>query len=476
MRKVLAAGAAIVALGVAAAALGRHGNALMSVKAARPTPSATPIFSSPRHAAKDTQDDAVAAFEEEREEFSTGSGLGDAAAQESETPAPAEAAAPFGAPAPQPSAGGRGFEGAPGGAVSGPELDALRELARSQAAAEQQSLGFAGGPPAATPAPVVSLAAATVTATPTPQETPLPLVGGQARGFTMLYLMHPHARTTVERQVDTLLRANIRELYLGVLVDGTFGSDFGYLGSVVERLASAQHPLTLVLYLSNGPTMRRHDGSIDAGFDLIAPEDFRAFIRWNQQIRSQFQQIAGHAKAVFDLNKQLNQNGRNIAIVQLEDNLEHDSYKAARDLAAAVLGDGVELYRNPCLGCYAGNDNDTLGDGIESHSIDSLSELSGPIGFTFDGNGYYVVPNEGSVGNTVEPDRMVSLLSQAEGSQLSYVGLWRAQRQGIYGGDLPPPDQRVYEVPTPEMSDLEVQFLRAGLPETASEQLSPPGQ
>ena len=56
---------------------------------------------------------------------------------------------------------------------------------------------------------------------------------------------------------------------------------------------------------------------------------------------------------------------------------------------------------------------------------------------------------------------MKSLLSASvQGPQ--YFGLWRAQRQGLYG-QVVHPDQRVYEVPTEEQKQVEIELLRTGL-------------
>ena len=59
---------------------------------------------------------------------------------------------------------------------------------------------------------------------------------GQCRGYAALYLMHPNARPAVEEQVRILKEANVREVYLGVLTDGTFGLDYDYLNEVIHSL------------------------------------------------------------------------------------------------------------------------------------------------------------------------------------------------------------------------------------------------
>jgi hypothetical protein len=125
------------------------------------------------------------------------------------------------------------------------------------------------------------------TTTPTAsEEKPLSLVGGQARGFTMMYLMHPKARQTVDVQVETLIKANVRDQYLAILIDGTFSLDFNYANSIIRKLSRPGHNLTLVIYLTNGSSMRRFEqGAVAAGFNLINPTDFRLLIVFDAKIR-----------------------------------------------------------------------------------------------------------------------------------------------------------------------------------------------
>ena len=307
-------------------------------------------------------------------------------------------------------------------------------------------------------------------ATATPAVTVLPRVQGQARGYAMLYLMQPEARAAVEREIETMLQSQVSQLYLGALVDGTFGEDIAYLESVVRRLNTEGRSLNLALYFTNGATQRKwQETPIDAPFVKMAPEEFRAAIRYDKAVRQEFKVIARRALPVFQLNRSLNPQNRNAAIVMLEDNLNVDAYIAMRDLAREELGDVASFIRNPCM-CDetdnvedGGSDGNTDGDPIEIHDPRSLSDLIPGDAVTLDGLGFSF-PWEGP-SNTLSVDELTPLLSASRDVGVQYFGLWRAGRQGLGGGDTQStlPRNRHYEVQTDQEREVEVELLRSGL-------------
>lgn len=299
--------------------------------------------------------------------------------------------------------------------------------------------------------------------TPTPEPLAHPRYTGQARGYAMLYMMHPAARAAVERELQTLIDADVREVYLGILTDGTFGKDFDYVARVLRRLHAERRIVTLGLYLTNGATMRSHDTTpITAAFNQIDPFEFRSLIRWDPATRERFSAMVREVRPLFELNAALHPENRNIAVVMLEDNLQADSYAAMRALAAAVLGDLVEFVRNPCPGCLKGNDMESLGDGLELHNAGEMWRLAPGDGFTLDGTGHYF-PWESPAGQALSYDQTLQLARAAYDIALSYFGLWRAPRQGLTSSAGVHPDLRSYEVPTAEQTQLEVRILQEGL-------------
>ncbi|MGI6525457.1 MAG: hypothetical protein ACOX2O_09265 [Bdellovibrionota bacterium] len=300
--------------------------------------------------------------------------------------------------------------------------------------------------------------------TPTPKDEAAPLYTGQARGYAMLYLMQPNARRTVAAELQTLLDSGIREIFLGVLADGTFGKDFEYLKRVLQIFSERGRIITLALYLSNGSTMRKHDRTtIDAGFNMVSPRDFRSLIRYDSETRNKFAEMVKEVKPVFDFNTSLNARNKNIAIVMLEDNLDVVSYLAMRSIAETHLDKNVQFVRNPCPNCYAGNDAEGAGDPIELHHSDDIGALSKGDGLTLDGQSYYF-PWENGAGLSVDDVKLLQKTAYSRG--LNYFALWRFQRQGIYAQGIPiHPNDRNYEIPTTDQIEIEKEILRDGLNE-----------
>lgn len=296
--------------------------------------------------------------------------------------------------------------------------------------------------------------------TATPQPT-VERVGGQSRGYVMLPLMLPRARSAMERQISILLASEVQDVYLSVLIDGTFSQDFDYLNNVIQRLNADGRHLTLALYLASGPTMRRWDTTlIRTAFSQIHPLGFRYQIEYDDQIRDEVRQLSERARAAFLLNRSIHPANRNIIIPMLEDNLDRQSYSVMRSLVRSVVGDSAELFRNPCPGCFEGNDADPQGDGLEIHDPAAFSVLNSRGGFTLDGSAV-VYPGE-SAPNAVSVENIKQLLDQSLSQNVGYFGLWRAPRQGG-GNQLIHPEDRFYEFATPEQETIEIELLRHGL-------------
>jgi len=314
--------------------------------------------------------------------------------------------------------------------------------------------------------------------TPLPLDTPVrtptnlrPWAGGQARGYTMLYAMQPEARPVVETNVNALLSAQIREPYIGVLIDGTFGRDFGYLKQIIARLSADERALTVVLYLSNGPHMRK-GGDVPSGalFARIDPLEFRARIRREAQLQNQFEAVAVQAKDIFTYNASLNPANSNVAVVMLEDNLEVASYRAMRDLAAKHLTGVADFVRNPCVGCFAGNDDALLGSSREEHDLSRFGLLREGDGYSFDGVGFRYPNTSGGIGASAA--QVESLMSKAINQRLRYVGLWRHAWQGVEESatSFSQVSTRNYVLSSAEEVEFEIEALRMGLLEETAEE------
>jgi hypothetical protein len=338
-------------------------------------------------------------------------------------------------------------------------IAALREL-QNQPGGQGSLLGGIKDSKPSSPTQSRPPPTATINLTPT-ATPPLPRVGGMPTGYTMLYFMHPRSRLTVERQLEAMERANLNEVYLGAMVDGTFGLDFGYLDAVIRRLNTDDRIVTLVLYFSNGSAMRDYDKTNSpVAFNLAPPDIFRLLIQFDPGTREKFQQMVSRAIPAYELNAALNPRNTNLAIVMLEDNLDQDSYRSMRELAASVLHGRAEIIRNACPGCATGNDPNPLGDAIESHDPRAIPSLTIRDGYSMDGTGYEL-PGD-PPGQQLSINSVHELKSLAISEQIRYFGLWRKQRQGL-GSTLIDPSDRTYEVPTDQQFQIEVDLLRWGL-------------
>lgn len=300
------------------------------------------------------------------------------------------------------------------------------------------------------------------------QNTPAPdgersRVSGQARGYSALYLMHPSARATVERQMETLLKSELADIFLGVLADGTFSWDAGYFSFVLRRLAQGDRSLTLEVYLTNGSAMRQFKNTaVDAPFAQIEPREFRSLIRFDGSLRSEFQRLVRRVIPLLDLNLRLNSRNKNYVVVMLEDNLDRDSYQAMRGLAQELIGTRATFLRNPCPGCYEGNDIESLGDGLELHRLQDFARLSVRDGYSLDGIGYSYPEDAADERPTLS--EVIDLARIAYERNLRFFALWRHEWQGVRSGtSLLHPDERSYQVPTEEQALHDIEVLRHGL-------------
>ncbi len=344
-----------------------------------------------------------------------------------------------------------------------PELEALEELSRLSGS-ERGRTSLIGGARVRRDSGSPSELEGEETTTSDEEEDDeiLPRVGGQARGFTILALMHPDARESVEKQIEIMIRSQVRNLYIGFLVDGTFSTDFEYASTVVQRLSSDGRSLMLQLYFLNGPTMRRFETTpIEAPFTSMDPLLFRAILMADPAaLRTEIRRIIEAAKPLFVQNRYAGPENQNLACVMLEDNLDVASYRVLRSMISSSLGDLATFVRNPCPGCYKGNDEDPDGDILETHAPERLAQLRAGDGLTFDGSGYSY-PGE-SDGGTLSIDEVKRYLEQAASRKIRYVGLWRADRQGL-GDQSMHPDERVYAVPTEAQAEYDIEVLRTGL-------------
>jgi hypothetical protein len=282
--------------------------------------------------------------------------------------------------------------------------------------------------------------------------------------------MHPRARQTTEAQIQNLIDANIKQVYLSVLVDGTFGKDHSYLQSVLQRLHDAGKEITLVQYLVSGPTMRTKGTPIRTYFSQRDPIDFRTIDLYDPETQQEIVKVALEAKASFDKNNTLNPNNISIVSVMLEDNLESVSYRMMRNIASQAIGNSALFLRSACPSVpNMYNDEESWGDPLELHKVEEFDRLQTGDAYTLDGVEvtYPGDPNSGDI--DAEEVRQMIQTSYTKGLRL--FGLWRKNRQGIGDqGVKIHPDNRNFAVPTSAELELERSLLREGLTPITDEQ------
>lgn len=346
-----------------------------------------------------------------------------------------------------------------------PAVDALREAIGDDPTAppnrtgELEAVGIAREAPVVTPTPVEEVDSKK-------EDNDLSVkVGGQARGFTLLPLLNPRARASIDAQVETLRRANLDEMYLGVLTDETFAQKFDntYFASILKKLSAPDRSVILELYLTNGPTMREWNKTpINASFNKMDPADFREQIQSDDWVRRKYALLVGRVKEIVSLHRSLSPRNKILVSVMLEDNLDDASYRAARKITVEELGGGIQFIRNPCSCGYPGTNDDPLGDRLELHELSHLSRLRAGDGYTLDGVGYSYGSTDELSKLTVEGVR--NALERSRGQGLSFFSLWRASRQGLYRpGVREHPSKRNFEVPSEEEMKIDISLLRHGL-------------
>jgi|GEM_PF-1357310 len=302
------------------------------------------------------------------------------------------------------------------------------------------------------------------------QQSLLVIPNGHARGYSMLYAMRPEARAVVESEMEILLASRIKQIHLGILTDGTFGWDPDYVQMLIRRAAEEGRSLSLTLYVSNGSTQRiLEESEIRESFPQLSPESFREAIQFDPLVRAQYIELVRRLIPIFILNRDLNSSSKNFIVPMLEDNLTASAFQAIKELTEREVGSLATIVRNPCIGCYPGNDFSRLGVPLELHGMENVNLLRPGDAFSLDGTGYRSADDAQALPSAVSTGAVEELLGLAQRLPLRYFGLWRADRQGIVPseGDRAPkhPRERDYVPPSDTLREVEKAFFRYGLEE-----------
>lgn len=286
-------------------------------------------------------------------------------------------------------------------------------------------------------------------------------VEGAPRGLSCLHCGHPRAREQALRLVEVLSQSCRRNLALTMLVDDSFSDDRDFLGELVRVSSARGSRLHLYLYLANGPWQRSYKSTPNKGIGSdMSPEEFRQRIKSDAALRNF---VVERVNWAMPLVSYAQTQGAQVYIMpMLEDNLDRDSARALESLVLEAIPGNlyVALGRNPCPGCYAGND-DSVPEGLflDQHIHSPSEPVRAPGGLITNDGADAAFPHEAAPRGVLSFEAVLGIARRAAETNNTFV-LWRKVYQGLgEGGVKVDPDYRTYVMPTAEDEAAILSFL-----------------
>ena len=249
-----------------------------------------------------------------------------------------------------------------------------------------------------------------------------------------------------------------RNLATTMLVDGTFSDDRDFLGEIVRTVVSRGSRLHLFLYLSNGPSQRNPINRNRGIGPSMPPEEFRRRIISDPALQSQYQNRVQWALPLVSYALSL---GAQVSLIpMLEDNLDAAAARQMEQLTLAVIPSSmpVSLGRNPCPGCYPGNDKSVPAGIFLDQHIRSLAEgVQVSNGLVTNDGTTLAFPGENK---GIPFQDLAGIIKQAGSRNNSYV-IWHDSYQGLIDGSRLDQDLRTYAVPSESEAIMLAQLLAA---------------
>ncbi len=293
------------------------------------------------------------------------------------------------------------------------------------------------------------------------------LIESTPRGLSCLHCLQPEAKEQAKTIVTTIAASCLKNVAINYLVDGTFSYDEATLKEHIDLLTSDGRRLFLHLYFLNGASQRKWKSTNSAGFAVeIAPEKFREEIKEDSNLRDKYQQLV---KKVAPAMQYAASKGAVLSVApMLEDNLKEDSFEALADLTLKSLPANLNVLmgRNPCPGCYRGNDRDVpSGFFRESHSIENASNLKDSL-ITNDGDVTDFDFRNANAPNSLNLDDLRDARDAASKNNNVFI-LWTASYQGLYynnegSATRVTAAKRKYALPSIAEKSWLINFLREG--------------
>ncbi len=339
-------------------------------------------------------------------------------------------------------------------------------------ASSDKSSVVIGAQPTASPTPAPQRDISSVSPMPgqvsRPADEPcVSLIAAPARGLSCLHCNQPEAGAQPDLIVDLLRRSCLKNVAINYLVDGTFSFNEALLARHIEVLTAFGRRLVVQFYLTNGATQRNwRDTAVTAFGVQMPPEDFRRQILSDFSLQGEYQRIVARLIPIISYARS---RGAEVLLVPgLEDNLSNAAFALLVQLAREALPEGMNVHfgRNPCSGCYEGNEDGVpAGVFLEQHTAGANVFVSGGV-VTNDGTDYMPEIDAQSLGDFAVTLRSLAAVRDQAAQARNVFILWSAERQGLVpqGSSFIflPPESRTYEVPdSTEQQDI-ILFLRAG--------------
>jgi hypothetical protein len=233
------------------------------------------------------------------------------------------------------------------------------------------------------------------------------------------------------------------------------------MGELVRITSEYGARLHLYLYLANGPWQRRTSGLPQRGFGTgISPENFRQRIITDETLRNTYRQI-------IKFNEPLISYATNIGNVvyilpMLEDNLDFKSAREMENIVTRTLIPTLSyaIGRNPCPGCYGGNDTSlALGTFMDQHTGSNVNPNYRDGLVTNDG----VDMNFSDITNLnteISLSQVKNLVAQSKATNNTFI-IWNREYQGVSPDlGLNDPDLRDYHEVSLEERQVLLEILR----------------
>jgi len=252
------------------------------------------------------------------------------------------------------------------------------------------------------------------------------------RGLSCLQCLQPEARQQSVEVIKMLVDSCLKNVAINYLVDGSFSFDESFLQQEIAVLTAGGRHLTILFYLSNGPSQRKYPRALLNGYALdMSAEDFRENIGSDEALQNGFKRIV--KRLVPTLQFAQAQGAEILLVPMLEDNLDEDAFLTMARLVQSQLPADlhVRIGRNPCPGCSDGADN-IVPQGFfrESHNIANAARITDGV-ISNDGKWTELekLVQSGSGGLTLDELREARDASAVNGNVFL---LWSASRQGLY--------------------------------------------